>query len=206
MVLPNATLFPQAFLPLHIFEPRYRRMLDDALDTHRMFAIARPKPGRRRDIPCAVAGLGLVRASVTAPDGTSNLILEGLARVELTRAVRTRPYRVHRLRPLSSTVHNEQAADALAARLLELVAKHLTQPAHRGESVSIQQAGPQDLQKETSFITRLDSPAQVADLVSWTLLTDSDERQTLLETLNVESRLRRLIQFLLAASAGPKSN
>ncbi|MEP6664219.1 MAG: LON peptidase substrate-binding domain-containing protein, partial [Verrucomicrobiota bacterium] len=35
MTLPNATLFPQALLPLHIFEPRYRKMLADALGSHR---------------------------------------------------------------------------------------------------------------------------------------------------------------------------
>ena len=40
MILPNIILFPQAMLPLHIFEPRYRQMLRDALDSHRMFSVA----------------------------------------------------------------------------------------------------------------------------------------------------------------------
>ena len=40
MTLPNATLFPQALLPLHIFEPQYRRMLKDVLHSDRMFAVA----------------------------------------------------------------------------------------------------------------------------------------------------------------------
>ena len=58
MTLPSATLFPQALLPLYIFEPRYRRMLKDALDSNRMFSVAMQKPGRTREIPCPVAGLG----------------------------------------------------------------------------------------------------------------------------------------------------
>ena len=42
MTLPNAILFPQALLPLYIFEPRYRAMLKDSLENQRMFAVALP--------------------------------------------------------------------------------------------------------------------------------------------------------------------
>ena len=83
MTLPNATLFPQALLPLYIFEPRYRQMLADALHSHRMFSVAMQKPGSKRESPLTVAGLGLIRVSVGHRDGTSHLILQGLARVEL---------------------------------------------------------------------------------------------------------------------------
>ena len=65
MTLPSATLFPQALLPLYIFEPRYRQMLADMLRQDRMFTVAMQKPGRIRETPCAVAGLGLIRVSVT---------------------------------------------------------------------------------------------------------------------------------------------
>src|SRR5208283_610656 len=96
MTLPNATLFPQAFLPLYIFEPRYRRMLADALQSHRMFSLAMQRPGCMRETPLPVAGLGLIRASVSHRDGTSHLILQGLARVELEQAIRYKPYRIQR--------------------------------------------------------------------------------------------------------------
>ena len=52
MTLPSATLFPQALLPLYIFEPRYRQMLTDMLRTERMFTVAMQKPGRVRETPC----------------------------------------------------------------------------------------------------------------------------------------------------------
>jgi len=51
MTLPNATLFPQALLPLYIFEPRYRQMLADALHSNRLFAVAMQKPGSTRESP-----------------------------------------------------------------------------------------------------------------------------------------------------------
>src|SRR5260370_30605446 len=102
MTLPNAALFPQALLPLYIFEPRYRQMLADALHSNRMFSVAMQKPGSTRETPSPVAGLGLIRASVGHRDGTSHLILQGIARVELEQAVRYKPYRIQRIRPLQS--------------------------------------------------------------------------------------------------------
>ena len=55
MILRNATLFPGASLLLHIFEPRYRRMLSDVLESHRMFAIAMRRPGTRREVSMPLA-------------------------------------------------------------------------------------------------------------------------------------------------------
>src|SRR5262245_66061767 len=52
-----------ALLPLYIFEPRYRKMLADALKSHRMFTVAMQRPGQNREAPCPVAGLGLIRRS-----------------------------------------------------------------------------------------------------------------------------------------------
>src|SRR3979411_1417729 len=98
MTLPNATLFPQALLPLYIFEPKYRQMLSDALHSNRMFLVAMQRPGSTRELPSPVAGLGLIRVSVGHRDGTSHLILQGLARVELAEAVRYKPYRIQRIR------------------------------------------------------------------------------------------------------------
>src|SRR4029079_794691 len=94
MTLPNATLFPQALLPLYIFESRYRQMLADALHSNRMFAVAMQKPGSTREAPSPVAGLGLFGVSLRQKDDTSHLILQGIARVDLDQAVRYKPYRV----------------------------------------------------------------------------------------------------------------
>src|SRR5215475_891826 len=127
MTLPNATLFPQALLPLYIFEPRYRQMLSDALHSNRMFTVAMQKPGRKRESPCPVGGLGLIRASVAGKDGTSHLILQGLARVELVEAVRYKPYRVQRIRALETTEADSVAVDALGAKVGELVSQRLEQ-------------------------------------------------------------------------------
>ncbi|MEI6377638.1 MAG: LON peptidase substrate-binding domain-containing protein, partial [bacterium] len=61
MVLPGVTLFPNALLPLFIFEPRYRAMLDEALGAGRMLAMAMPRDEEESEVEM-VAGVGLVRA------------------------------------------------------------------------------------------------------------------------------------------------
>src|SRR6266481_6636402 len=125
MTLPNATLFPQALLPLYIFEPRYRQMLADALHSNRMFSVAMQRPGNSRETPAPIAGLGLIRVSVGHSDGTSHLILQGLARVELKEAVRYKPYRIQRIRPLETPPCDNVKVDALVAKVRELLEERI---------------------------------------------------------------------------------
>jgi len=201
MVLPNVILFPQAFLPLYVFEPRYRSMLERALETHRLFCVAMQRPGRRGS-PTNVAGLGVIRAARRHPDGTAHMILQGLVRVALGDAVRYRPYRTHRIRLLPSQLANVAKADALAARLIELVANRLQEGASVGfgsPEVPVPGTEPDPAwasQPAVEFLAHVTNPEQIADLVSWALLSSPGQRQLLLETLDVETRLRRLINFL----------
>lgn len=206
MTLPDSILFPQAFLPLYIFEPRYRRMLEDSLDTHRMFSVAMQKPGLKRESPSTVAGLGLIRASVARSDGTSNLVLQGIARVALVGVVRYRPYRVHRIQLLRSLVRDSVVIDALTMKLLELVTDRLEgtsavsilEKGHLTVSCASSHGPEAATGRSVEILAELKNPEQIVDLVSWTLLTDARQRQTLLETLDLEERLRRLIRFLVS--------
>src|SRR5436190_12766994 len=179
MTLPSAILFPQALLPLYIFEPRYRRMLADALRSHRMFSVAMQKPGRTRETPCMVAGLGLIRVSVDHSDGTSHLILQGLTRVELGETVQYKPYRVQSIRPLQAKPMDNVVIDALLAKVHELVRQRvelgpslalppwkpsLDKPAKGGaEEASV--SNPEIMQ----YLQNLPDADTVADLVSCAL-------------------------------------
>ena len=205
MTLPNATLFPQALLPLYIFEPRYRQMLADALNSTRMFSVAMQKQGTVRETPSPVAGLGLIRVSVGHRDGTSHLILQGLARVELEEAVKYKPYRIQRIKPLRAPPCDNVKVDALLAKLRELLQERI----HLGlpfpfpvMSPGQPEAGPAppsfSPKEILNYLDSITDPEQAADLVSCAVLPGAAERQTILETVDVEVRLRRLIQFLLA--------
>jgi ATP-dependent Lon protease len=205
MTLPNVTLFPQALLPLYIFEPRYRRMLRDALDSNRMLSVAMQKPNASRESPSPVAGLGLIRVSVGHRDGTSHLILQGLARVQVQEALRYRPYRVHRIRPLEPPPCDNVKVDALMAKVRELLEERIAlglpfpfpvmSPSKKDSDAVPPSFSPKQI---LHYLDSLTDPEQAADLVSCAVLPGANERQTILETLNVEARLRRLIIFLLA--------
>jgi len=207
MTLPNATLFPQALLPLYIFEPRYRQMLAEALQTHRMFAVAMQRPGNQREKPLTIAGLGMIRVSVNHRDGTSHLVLQGLARIELEETVRYKPYRVHRIRTLESPPCNMATADALTRKVRQLLEQRLQLdlpfpfPVMTPENYTSgsQPVPPALSAKEIlGYLDSIKDPEQLADLVSCAVLPGAAERQKILETLDVETRLRRLIKFLQA--------
>jgi ATP-dependent Lon protease len=203
MTLPHATLLPQAFLPLYIFEPRYRQMLRDSLGSARMFSVAMQKPGRVRESPSPVAGLGLIRGSVEHEDGTSHLLLQGIARVELAETVRYKPYRVQRIRPLESPPSNDVAVDALLAKVRELLDDRLKLGLSFCPPFLQDPKAPPLLPglppaESLEFLDQVTDPGQVADLVSGAVLASPAERQTILETVHLESRLKHLIHFLMA--------
>src|SRR5580658_6984681 len=93
--LPNLVLFPHVMQPLHIFEPRYRCLLEDALAADRLIAMALLAPGwesnyEGRPPLCPVACLGRVTTYHRLEDGTYNLLLLGLQRVRLVQEIEPR--------------------------------------------------------------------------------------------------------------------
>jgi Lon protease-like protein len=211
MTLPSATLFPQALLPLYIFEPRYRQMLLDSLKSNRMFSVAMQKPGRTRETPCPVAGLGLIRVSVDHEDGTSHLILQGITRVELRETVQTKPYRVQAIRPLQAKKNDSVMIDALLAKVHELVRQRIEHgpppfpfPMFKQGAKKSKSTANNSVKDMLDYLESLTDPDQVADLVSCALLPGAQERQTILETVELEPRLKRLIHFLMVEVKRPR--
>jgi len=213
MTLPSVTLFPQALLPLFIFEPRYRKMLRDTLQGSRIFAVAMQKPEALREAPTEIAGVGLVRACVTHPDGTSHLVLQGLARVELGAPIQQKPYRIHPIKPLETKGSDTIIVEALTAKVLDLVAERFEHSPQGGAVPQVlnelypvtgesNALAPDKvtLDQMMKYFSKLENPSQLADLVTCTLLTAPNQRQTILETVNLEERLKYLIHFLMAGS------
>ncbi len=184
MTLPGAVFFPQALMPLHIFEPRYRRMLRDVLATNRLFAVAGLDPSQanasRVEPPHRIASIGIVRACQKNDNGTSNLLIQGLCRVEITKILVEDPYRRVQVRALASasgaTADQNQALRRELARLLNLKQKLSTEGA--GEM--------------TAFLKTVDDPESFVDIAAFSLCEDPTLKQKLLETLDVH---RRLILF-----------
>jgi hypothetical protein len=103
--LPNAVLFPNVFLPLHIFEPRYREMVADAVASDRMIGMVLLRPGWDRDYegtpPVYPVGCSGVITHVEAlADGRFNIVLRGLERFRVIDEDRTLSYRRAHVEPV----------------------------------------------------------------------------------------------------------
>jgi Lon protease-like protein len=188
MALPDAILFPRVLLPLHIFEPRYQKMLADCLADERMFAVALLRKGWEKEghnpVPYPIASVGVIRTSVARPDGTANVILEGVARVRICEYVQQRPYRVARIEPLKST---EDLLETKREPLMQAVAQLAKARARAGAKL------PKSV---IAALQSIENPDYLSDLVSYTLLDDYYDKQLMLETLDLDDRLNKLVALL----------
>jgi uncharacterized protein len=204
--LPKLVLFPGTSLPLHIFEPRYRDMLADTLagsaSQDRLIAVAQLKPGWEtaydaRPAIYPVAGVGRITAHARNADGTYDIMLEALARVRLEELA---PAGL-RYRRAKATVLHERAPEggvktsdisallSLATRVATLVKRALPGFVMQAESD--------------------DTPGLLSDRIADQFVLDPAARQDLLETLDVEQRIRTVtsqlahLHMALSASSEP---
>jgi len=96
--LPNVVLFPDVPLPLHVFEPRYRTMVADALEGNRLIGIVLLKPGFEADYEgrppiFSIGCRGVIVHSAKLENGRYNIVLNGLERVRVIEENHERPYR-----------------------------------------------------------------------------------------------------------------
>ncbi len=120
--LPRVFLFPRQPLPLHIFEPRYRQMIEDSLDGPGRLVLSTIRSGEEESPEHApsvlpVAGLGEIARHDRLPDGRFMIILFGLGRVELEEVKSSQPYRMAKVTPLLETAPTEQVRLQLDERL-----------------------------------------------------------------------------------------
>ena len=103
--LPNVVLFPNVFLPLHIFEPRYRKMVADALATHRTIGMVLLRPGWEGDyegrpavypVGCA----GVITHAERLADGRFNIVLRGMEKFRIASEDSGRAYRLAQVEPV----------------------------------------------------------------------------------------------------------
>lgn len=126
--LPGAVLFPHTVLPLHVFEPRYRRMVRDAVQGQGLIAIALLQPGWEDQIDGnppihSVATVGRIENLRQQEDGRSYLDLVGIERVELVEIPSDQPYRLAQALPLPESGGIEDDPRTRQAKL-DLLATH----------------------------------------------------------------------------------
>jgi len=120
--LPDVVFFPGTVLPLHVFETRYRAMVEDALAADRTIAVALLRPGWERHYsgnPACfdVATAGTIEDLETTSDGRYYFKLTGVVRVRLGEVLRDAPYRLMRAEEIPETPVDESDPSIRSAKL-----------------------------------------------------------------------------------------
>ena len=185
--LGGALLFPRAHLPLHIFEPRYRALVRDALARDRRIAMIQPRPGQEGDEIGCVGRIANVEA---LPDGRFTLVLEGVARFRLLREIDAgTPFRQVEA-SFDGFADGEEEAGVLAS-VLRADLEHEAKAFAEAKGYAIDWDAVERLDDETL----VNAIAQVAPF-------DIAAKQALLEAADVPERADLLVQFLRFFGAG----
>jgi len=180
--LPNAVLFPGMPMPLHVFEPRYRKMVGDALDGPRIIGMVLLRAGFEADYegrpPIYMIGCaGRMDRCDSLPDGRFNIVLRGLRRFQVLDEHPGEPYRIASVRGLDDPAGDVEALKASRPRLLAAIGRASDGPA----VLVMQNELPAD-----AFVNAL---CQSLDL-------EPLERQSLLDCDCVSERCDRLVEIL----------
>ena len=191
--LPGVVLFPNVFLPLHIFEPRYRAMVTDALAGDRIIGMALLQPGSDvsyEDTPpvFSIGCAGVITHSESLPDGRFNIVLRGIEKFRIVSEDTSLAYRRAEVAPLDE-------------RLAESERQVLREQRHRLEAllaVAIEGAGA-----EPRFPPSVPDEELVNALAQY-LDFEPLERQALLERESVLSRCHGVIELLEMRTLSPR--
>jgi Lon protease-like protein len=190
--LPRVVFFPGTALPLHLFEPRYTRMIEDCLDTGcTALAVALLAPGWEDNYEgnpaiCEVAGAGRIVAHQARRDGTHDIIVHGLNRVRLhEHPSQGRPYRCARAEPI------EDVGAATTAEVLAMMACATRVAARVRE-------------RQPDFVLQVSNdapPARAADVIADQLVASPEARQEILETNDIKRRVSLVTEHVAALLA-----
>jgi Lon protease-like protein len=191
--LPNAVLFPNVFMPLHIFEPRYRAMVADALRADRIIGMVLLKPGfeanyEGRPAVYPVGCAGVITHCEPLADGRYNMVLRGIEKFRITGEDHSRTYRLAHIEAVPEPVPEEDR------RLL----RRERQRIERLLRTAIERSGADP--KLPAAVGDEDLVNALAQYLS----LEPMERQALLEREGIVARCRALIELLEMKTMTPR--
>ncbi len=188
-VLPlrETVTYPDTLTPLAVGQDRSIKLVDDVLSSNRMLVmVASREPGEEQPGPDQlhdVGVVGVVARMLKVPDGTIRILVQGTQRVRLGPYVTEHPYLVARIEPLPDVVREGPELEALARNVQRTFSEIIEQIPYL----------PEELQMA---VANIDDPSALTHLIAGALRISLEEKQELLEEIDVVRRLRRLSQIL----------
>lgn len=184
----SVVLFPGVPLPLHIFEPRYRRMLSDIRASHNLFGLSYfDASASEKEIPPAghIGCVAEVTETQALPDGRSNILTIGVIRYRIEEYVeRDDPYLLAKV----SFFEDEDEDSEMLRESSRAVAENFTRIARAVRTINDERASLPDISDT--------EPQRLSFLVAAAMEVDSDVKQELLELRLTSERLQRLQDML----------
>jgi len=198
ILLPDTVTFPHGALPLYIYEPRYKKMLEDAINSSSMICVANlhsPETSNPADCTADIGIIGLIRVSKKQDDGCSNLILHSVSRVEFLSWEKP---------PFTDPDSDNPSYPKVNIRPIPNIAEPLTEAteitmASLRDAASRMIAGlPKEVVSKINltFDKVNEDLAILTDVLAHQFVNDTNVRQSLLEELNPTKRAETLIRYL----------
>src|SRR3954464_9706772 len=186
--LKDTVVFPQSMTPLAIGQERSVRLIDDVVAGDRLLALVASRedsieaPGW--DEIYEIGTVAIVHKMIKVPDGTLRILVQGLDRVHLDNRLDSEPYLLGEFSELPDVLEETPELEALTRNVQGLFAR----------IIGLAPYLPEELQLAAANV---DDPSALRHLVASTLRTiKTEERQEILEEVDVEARLRRVSQIL----------
>jgi Lon protease-like protein len=199
--LASVVLFPELQVPLFIFEPRYRQMVEAALAGDRLIGMVTAVPQQLDQMPgdpevFPIGCAGRIESCNQRDDGTYNIVLAGIARFRLERELDRPEGQLFRRAQTTFLIDDTTESDAGVARQLRA-------RVHERYGELLARTAPQYLQQLQSPTLAEISDEIYANTISLSLDIDSIEKQSLLEAPSTTIRLERLLAVLDFKLANP---
>ncbi len=185
--LRDTVVFPETVTPLAVGQERSVKLIDDVLHKDKIVGLVSIK---HKEVELAgpddvyqVGTAAIIHKMLKVPDGSLRILVQGLKRIRITGFTQTDPFLVASVAPLEDEVEKTKEVEALSRNLLSVFTK----------IIGLVPYLPEELQMAASNV---EDPSALCYLIASAIKIKTEEKQELLEEVNVERRLRRLTFIL----------
>jgi len=187
-VLPlrDAVAFPHILNPMAITLPRNIKLVDDALNSDKIIGLVLQKGEEEFPSPenlYRVGTAGVIFRMFRLPDGSLRILVKGLERFRIREFVSNDPYYVAEIEILKEFVKKDLELEALAKDIVKVYQ----------ELVNLSPYLPEEL---SAVVMNIEDPARLADFIATNTKMETEQRQEILETLDVKERLKKILAIL----------
>ena len=188
MPLIDVTLFPKMVLPLVVKQGQGKTLIDEAMASDRMVGFVVSKKGKDEENPAASdlydIGCGaIILKMAKAEDGRVQLLVQGIKRFRLKKIVKESPFLVGEIEQIAESEKSDKEVEGLTTNLLDLYQN----------IVDLSPGLPREM---LSLAKSIEEPAVLTDMVASTINASPEEKQIILETVDLKKRLKEVTKLV----------